>query len=63
MGRREMRAYRRAVAAFATTFLLLGFAVLIRTAVDGGGIVGFVIGALFVALGAARLHLLRRGPS
>ena len=58
-----MRMYRRAVAAFAALFLLLGFALLIRTAVEGGGVVGFVIGALFVALGAARLHLLRRGPS
>jgi hypothetical protein len=58
-----MKLYRRAVAAFATVFLLLGFGVLIRTAVEGGGVVGFVIGALFVALGAARLHLLRRGPS
>ena len=58
-----MKAYRRAVFVFAVVFILLGFGLLIRTAVAGGGVVGFVIGGLFVALGAARLHLLRRGSS
>ena len=55
-----MRHYRRAVAAFAVTFVGLGFALLIVTALQGGGTVGFVVGALFVALGTARLWLLRR---
>jgi hypothetical protein len=56
--------YRRAVLLFALLALALGFAVLVRTAVEGGGTVGFAVGALFVALGAARLYLLRRhgGP-
>ena len=54
-----MRAYRTAVTVFALTFVGLGFALLVVTALRGGG-VGLVIGALFVALGAGRLYLLRR---
>ena len=54
-----MRAYRTAVTAFALTFVGLGFALLVVTALRGGG-VGLVIGALFVALGAGRLYLLWR---
>jgi hypothetical protein len=52
--------YRRAVLAFALTAIVLGFAILIRTAYAGGGTLGFVVGALFVALGAARIYLLRK---
>lgn len=56
------RLYRRSVLVSGTIALLLGFAILVRTAYEGGGSAGFVIGALFVALGAARLYLLlRRG--
>ena len=55
-----MRLYRYAVAAFAVTFVCLGFALLVVTAVHGGGATGYVVGALFVALGAGRLTLLRR---
>jgi hypothetical protein len=40
--------------------IVLGFAILVRTAYDGGGVVGFVVGALFIALGSGRLYLLRR---
>ena len=54
-----MRAYRAAVTVLALTFVGLGFALLVVTALRGGG-VGLVIGALFVALGAGRLYLLRR---
>jgi len=54
-----MKAYRTVVTVFALTFVGLGFALLIVTALRGGG-VGLVIGALFVALGAGRLYLLRR---
>jgi hypothetical protein len=53
-------AYRRIATLLAATILLLGFALLIVTAVHGGGTSGFVIGALFVALGAGRLYLLRQ---
>jgi hypothetical protein len=55
-----VKAYRSGVAAFAVLFIALGFAILIRTALEGGGI-GFVLGGLFVAVGAGRLYLLRRG--
>ena len=55
-----MRLYRLGVAIFAVVFVGLGLALLVVTALRGGGAVGFVVGALFVALGTARLHLLRR---
>jgi hypothetical protein len=55
-----MRAYRLGVATFALVFIALGLALLVVTSLHGGGLVGFVLGALFVALGTARLHLLRR---
>ena len=53
-----MRLYNGAVAVFAVVFIGLGLALLVVTALHGGGAVGFVVGALFVALGAARLRLL-----
>jgi TRAP-type mannitol/chloroaromatic compound transport system permease large subunit len=55
-----MRAYRTVVVVFALTFVVLGFVLLIVTAVHGGGVLGFVLGGMFVALGAGRLTLLRR---
>jgi hypothetical protein len=55
--------YRGVVVAFAVAFVGIGFALLVVTAVHGGGVVGFLLGALFVAAGAGRLYLLRqRGP-
>jgi hypothetical protein len=56
-----VRIYRTTVGVFATVFVLIGFAVLVRTALLGGGAVGFLVGCLFIALGTARLWLLRRG--
>ncbi len=56
-----MKLYRRAVAGFAIVFIGIGFALLVVTALHGGGLAGFLFGALFIALGAGRLHLLRRG--
>ena len=53
------RAYAITVAIFGGVFIALGFALIVRTAFAGGG-VGFLLGALFVALGAARLYLLAR---
>ena len=52
-----MRAYGIAVFVFALIFVGLGVALLVRTAAEGGGLVGFVVGALFVALGVGRLTL------
>ena len=54
------RLYRRAVLTFGIVAIGLGFALLIRTAYGGGGTAGYVIGALFVALGSARLYILMR---
>ena len=53
-------AYRRVIAVFGSVAIILGFAILVRTAIEGGGTVGFAVGALFIALGAARLYLLKR---
>ena len=55
-----MRAYRMAVVAFSIAFVAIGFALLARTAAEGGGAVGYLLGGLFVALGAGRLTLARR---
>jgi hypothetical protein len=55
-------AYRRIASIMAATIAILGFAILIRVAVEGGGSAGYVVGALFVALGTGRLYLLwKRG--
>ena len=55
-----MRAYGIAVVVFALIFVALGIALLVRTAAEGGGVVGFAAGALFVALGVGRLTLALR---
>jgi hypothetical protein len=52
--------YSIAVMAFAAIFAALGVALLVRTAAAGGGVVGYVLGALFIALGVARFTLERR---
>ena len=52
--------YRRSVLVFGIVAVLVGFALLVQTARQGGGTVGYAVGALFVALGAARLYILRK---
>ena len=54
-----MSFYRGATALFAVAFLGIGIALLVVTAVRGGGLVGYVLGVLFGALGVGRLYLLR----
>ena len=54
-----MRAYRFGVAVFAVVFVGIGIALIVVTAAQGGGAFGYVIGVLFMALGAGRLYLLR----
>jgi hypothetical protein len=55
--------YRGATAVFAITFLGIGIALVVVTAARGGGLVGYLLGLLFVALGIGRLYLLRmRAP-
>jgi len=51
--------YRGATALFALAFLGIGIALLVVTAVRGGGLVGYLLGVLFIALGVGRLYLLR----
>jgi hypothetical protein len=51
--------YRSAVLTFGLLAIGLGLALIVETAVYGGG-VGYIIGLLFVALGAGRLYLARR---
>lgn len=55
--------YRRAILIFSGTFIVLGVILLVVTAANGGGVLGFVLGGLFLALGIARIQLeRRRGP-
>jgi hypothetical protein len=55
-----VRAYRIAIVAFAVAFVGIGIALLARTAVEGGGVAGFLLGGLFVAFGVGRLALEQR---
>ena len=55
-----MRLYSWGVVAFSVVFVAIGIALLARTAAEGGGVVGFLLGALFIVLGVARLTLERR---
>jgi hypothetical protein len=55
-----MSVYRAGVALFAVAFVGIGIALVVVTAVRGGGVVGFVLGVLFVGAGVGRLSLLRR---
>jgi ABC-type sugar transport system permease subunit len=54
-----MTFYRSAIAVFAVVFIGLGLALLVVTAVNGGAVFGYLMGVLFVGLGAGRLYLLR----
>jgi hypothetical protein len=53
--------YRGAVAVLALLFVAIGIALLAVTAAQGGGVLGFLLGAMFIALGVGRLTLLRKG--
>ena len=55
-----MTAYRVAVVIFSLLFVGIGIALLVRTAAEGGGVVGFLLGGLFIALGVGRLSLERK---
>jgi hypothetical protein len=52
--------YRRSIYAFSGIFVLIGLALLVVTAIHGGGLIGFLLGALFVALGVGRIQLERK---
>jgi hypothetical protein len=51
--------YRGATTIFGLAAIAIGIAIVVQTARHGGGF-GYLIGALFAALGAGRLYLLRR---
>jgi hypothetical protein len=55
-----MSAYRYGVALFAVVFIGIGLALLVVTTLHGGAAFGYLMGALFIALGIGRLYLLRR---
>jgi hypothetical protein len=52
--------YRRSVFAFGLVAIALGIALLVETAVVGGGSTGYLLGVLFIGLGIGRIFLLRR---
>ena len=55
-----MKPYALVVYGFTIVFAILGIAILVRTAAAGGGVVGYVVGALFIVLGVARFTLERQ---
>ena len=65
-GRRRARCgmntfFRAGTTVFGLAFVAIGVALLVVTALHGGGFVGFLLGSLFIAAGVGRLYLLRRG--
>lgn len=58
-----MTRYSVAVMAFAAIFVAIGVALLVRTASAGGGVVGYLLGGLFIVLGVARFTLERKRHS
>ena len=56
-----MKLYATAVLVLALVFVGIGIALLAVTAAHGGGVLGFLLGGMFVALGVGRLTLLRKG--
>jgi hypothetical protein len=55
-----MRVYGQLIRLTSAVMVVLGVALLVVTAVHGGGVVGFAIGALFIAAGVGRLTMMRR---
>jgi len=52
--------YHWAVVFFGFLFVGIGVSLLAVTTVHGGGVVGYVLGGLFIALGVGRLTLERQ---
>jgi hypothetical protein len=55
-----VKPYSVAVLVFSLLFVAIGVALLARTAAAGGGVVGYVLGGLFIVLGVARFTLERK---
>jgi hypothetical protein len=52
-----MKPYSAAVLVFAVLFVAIGVALIVRTTAAGGGVTGYVLGALFIVLGVARFTI------
>jgi hypothetical protein len=55
-----VKPYRLLVFTFGVVFTGIGIVLIAVTAAEGGGVLGFVLGALFVVLGIARIQLERK---
>ncbi len=55
-----MSVYRLSITITSLALIGLGVTMVIRTAIVGGGAVGYLLGPLFAAAGLGRLVLLRR---
>jgi len=56
-----VRAHAGVTRVLAVVLAVLGVAILVRTAVAGGGQVGVLIGLLFIGLGLGRFYLAWKG--
>jgi hypothetical protein len=54
-----MSFYRLSISVTSVALICVGVAVVVRTLLAGGGVVGLLLGPLFVAAGLGRLFLLR----
>ena len=54
-----MTAYRALSVVLSLTMIGLGLAMIVVTLVHGGGMLGVILGPMFVAAGAGRLYVLR----
>jgi hypothetical protein len=52
--------YRRSIYVFSALFVVIGVTLLVVTAANGGGLIGYLLGALFVALGVGRIQIERK---
>ncbi len=55
-----MSIHRLSITITSLALIAIGVAIVVRTALVGGGVVGFLIGPLFAAAGLGRLLLLQR---
>lgn len=55
-----MKPYSVAVLVFAVLFVAIGVGLIVRTTAAGGGVTGYVLGALFIVLGVARFTIERK---
>lgn len=51
--------YRLSITITSLALIAVGVAIIVRTGLAGGGLVGFLIGPLFAVAGLGRLYLMR----